>query len=106
MCVEFSGGKERRKNEGQRRDLEEGGADFNPVASGLRQFGFQPPLESRRQASEEPKQEEGWQITVRGRVDRPLCLLPIPGLGPLCFAPLFSALGKALSLHIQASEPS
>lgn len=44
--------------------------------------------------SEEPKQEQGWQITVRGRVDLPLCLLPALGAGPLGSA-LFSALGKA-----------
>lgn len=45
--------------------------------------------------SEEPKQEQGWQITVRGRVNLPLCLLPAPGAGPPGSALLFSALGKA-----------
>lgn len=55
--------------------------------------------------SEEPKQEPRWQITVRGRVDLPLCLLPVPGAGPLGSALLFSALGKP-ALQIQASESS
>lgn len=35
------------------------GADFSPVASGLRQFGFQPRLESRRLAFQKSQQEQG-----------------------------------------------
>ena len=53
MCVEIPGEKGGRKNEGAEEWLGErrGGADFNLVASGLRQFVFQPRLESRGQAS-------------------------------------------------------
>lgn len=43
---------ERRKGRGEawREEGTGAGADFNPVASGLRQFGFQPRLESPRRA--------------------------------------------------------
>lgn len=57
MCVESSGVKRGRKKKKMREEKLGGrrvgaGADFNPVASGLRQFGFQPRLESQRPASQ------------------------------------------------------
>ena len=85
---------------------EEGGADFNPVASGLRQFVFQPRLESQRQASLTSQNRNRAGKSVCGRADLPRCLFPTPGLDPRSFALLFPAPGKALSLQIEASEPS
>lgn len=43
---------ERRRGEAWRAEGRRAGADFNPVASGLRQFGFQPRLVSQRRASQ------------------------------------------------------
>lgn len=99
MYVESSGEKGGRKKEGERRSLEkegEGtGADFNPIASGLRQFRFQPRLESRRRASQKSQnRNRGGKSLCEGEVDLPLCLLPVPGADPLGSALLFSALGK------------
>ena len=74
---------------------EEGGADFNPVASGLRQFVFQPRLESQRQASLTSQNRNRAGKSVCGRADLPRCLFPTPGLDPRSFALLFPALGKA-----------
>lgn len=86
---------ERRRGEPRRAEGRRAGADFNPVASGLRQFGFQPRLESQRRASQKSQnRNRGGKSLLRGRVDLPLCLLPF-GAGPLSSALLFSALGKA-----------
>lgn len=44
--------KKNERGEAWREEARGAGADFNPVASGLRQFGFQPRLESQRPASQ------------------------------------------------------
>lgn len=91
---------ERRKGRGEdwRAEGRRAGADFNPVASGLRQFGFQPRLESQRRASQKSQnRNRGGKSLCEGEwtTPSPLCLLPVPGAGPLGSALLFSALGKA-----------
>ena len=92
--------RERREEErmkGQRSGLERGGEVLISPCS-VRIASIRVSATSRvseTSFSNEPKQEQGWKITVWGRVDLSRCLFPTPGLGPLSFALLFPALGKA-----------
>lgn len=91
---------ERREEErmkGERSGLERGGRCwFQPCSVRIASIRVSATSRvSETSFSNEPKQEQGWKITVWGRVDLPRCLFPTPGLGPLSFALLFTALGKA-----------
>lgn len=107
MCAESSreegGSEEEGGGEARREERKRAGADFSPVASGLRQFGFQPRLESQRRASEERQNRNGGGKSLC-EGERTFLLAASLFPAQVSRALLFSALGKAGASHPSKSN--
>lgn len=81
------------------------GADFNPVASGLRQFGFQPRLDSQKRASQKSQnRNRGGKSLCEGEWTSLFASSPLQAQVPRALRCCFQHSGKP-ALQIQASEP-